>query len=358
MSKSARVSAGKSPRGKRRNEQHLIDAAGSQLFQSCIPEQWVIHPYRPDYGLDFLVELFKEVVPSPGRGRTYESLGEHLYVQLKSRRATNKKRVRIFGRYNVEKRAEILDRTDCLGTMDIIQQSLDGPLLETVERMGVGVPVLLVTADLSAQACYFICLNDYIDKILVPRFGPGATGRSRSIEIPAANRLSPEGGRDDVLRWYGKRVKLYAAFQRFIFQSGNLREEQDPRKLLALARVFASRVARYDLWDDTGTWEVLAHFGEAVRHFMSTGDATNIRLNPVSDVATKRFEQSRANANTSRVKASDVLRLWDLLATLPGNFEDICREWFLPTAMGYRAGFGSKSPANNLEGKLSILRLT
>lgn len=34
--------------------------------------------------------------------------------------------------------------------------------------MGVGVPVLLVIADVSTSKCYFVGLNDYIDKMLIP----------------------------------------------------------------------------------------------------------------------------------------------------------------------------------------------
>src|ERR1700693_4822751 len=66
-----------------------------------------------------------------------------------------------------------------------------------------------------------------------PRFGAEATARSRSIDLPITNVLTCAGGRDDVLRWYGKRAKLYAAFQRFMFQrvapSGRKIPRQYPR---------------------------------------------------------------------------------------------------------------------------------
>ena len=34
---------------------------------------------------------------------------------------------------------------------------------------------------------------------------------------------------------------------------------------------------------------------------------------------------------------SEVPDLWRKLALLPRNYEDVCREWFLPTALGFLA---------------------
>jgi hypothetical protein len=44
---------------KQRSEQHLIDQEGERLLRSKLPSHWVLREYRPDYGLDFALEIFK-----------------------------------------------------------------------------------------------------------------------------------------------------------------------------------------------------------------------------------------------------------------------------------------------------------
>lgn len=78
--------------------------------------------------------------------------------------------------------------------------------------MGIAVPVLLVIADLATQRCSFVCLNDYIDKILIPRFKNYRDKQSRTIHIPIYNEIRTDHGLV-ALRWYAKRPKLLAAFQ-------------------------------------------------------------------------------------------------------------------------------------------------
>jgi hypothetical protein len=46
-------------RAKRRAPQHLIDERGIALLKRLLPENWVVREYRPDYGLDFAVEVFE-----------------------------------------------------------------------------------------------------------------------------------------------------------------------------------------------------------------------------------------------------------------------------------------------------------
>jgi Domain of unknown function (DUF4365) len=212
---------------KRRNLQHLTDQAGSRLLESCLPPHWVLRPYRPDYGLDYSLEIFKPVQSLTSQHGTFETLGEHLFVQLKSTRSTTTRVRKLYNRYNVEKRRETLDKSDLVGVLEVTVQPLESSELATIERMGVGAPVLLILADLASQCCYFLCVNDYIDKILAPRFGVGATSRTRSLDVPTANVLTRGGKGEYALRWYGKRAKLYSAFQRFTFQNSNLEAEHD-----------------------------------------------------------------------------------------------------------------------------------
>jgi hypothetical protein len=336
-------------KAKRRNQQHLIDEAGVRLLENCLPAHWVLRPYRPDYGLDFSLEIFKRVQGVDVRAETFETLGEHLFIQLKSSKSLNSRTLKLFARNNVEKTREVLDKRDLIGTLDVVAWQLESSELVTVDRMGVGVPVLLVIADLRMQQCHFVCLNDYIDKILVPRFGREATEKSRSIDVPLANVLSRGGDGNVALRWYAKRAKLYSAFQRFVFQNSNLESEPMTETIVELAEYFAERIVHYDFWDDMEIWEILDRYGKAVRHFLATGDARRVKLEP----GTTEYERLRGDGTEFDVRAMDILRLWKLLSLLPTCYEDVCREWFLPTALGYLTGYQYSKREDSVGVKLS-----
>jgi hypothetical protein len=324
-------------KGKRRSAQHLINERGEQLFKSCLPPHWVLHDYRPDYGIDFSLETFAAVEPIIKGPDVYETLGEHLFIQLKTVEVTDAPPLLVYGRPNVEKTQEQLNREDPIGQLDTIRFSLEIEELVSVERMGVGVPVMLVIASLSDNCCYFVCLNDYIDKILIPRFDNYAKGKSRTIHVPLLNKVDNTAGATTAFRWYAKRAKLYAAFQRFGYQAAELKNVPEGEGFYSLAQHFAQRVLAYDFWHDTDNWKILGEYGDAVRNFVLTGrSGLSIR-----DPAT---EQRLAEDGELRewLRRIDVLRLWDLLALLSRNYEDVCREWYLPTGLGYMSTYSGR----------------
>ena len=108
-------------------------------------------------------------------------------MQLKTIAAPEAKPLKIFGRGNVEKESESLNRADKVTEIDTYRFQLDTPELITVERMGIGVSVLLVIADLTEQRCCFVCLNDSIDKILIPCHGDYRSNATRTIHVPIRN---------------------------------------------------------------------------------------------------------------------------------------------------------------------------
>jgi len=231
--------------GKKRSEQHLIDQDGINLLRSKLPRHWILREYRPDYGLDFTIETFKEGVAPPGKSRaTYETLGEHVFVQLKSAESPAIHQFEVFSRGNVEKAPEKLDRADKVAEIETYPFQLEMSELVTVERMGIGIPVLLIIADLERERCSFVCLNDDIDKILVPQHDDYRTAGSRTIHVPLWTEIGTEVGMIG-LRWYAKRVKLLAAFQRFTYQYSELRwhQHEDWR---GLANYFGKRIVGYD----------------------------------------------------------------------------------------------------------------
>jgi hypothetical protein len=91
---------------KKRPPAHLIDDAGIKLLKDNLAPEWVPREYKPDYGVDFDVELFD--YDSTGELVT---LGEHFFVQLKTTNAASVISRSVSPRYNVEKFPVSEDRT-------------------------------------------------------------------------------------------------------------------------------------------------------------------------------------------------------------------------------------------------------
>ncbi|OJU15986.1 MAG: hypothetical protein BGN95_11525 [Sphingomonas sp. 66-10] len=312
--------------GKKRSEQHLIDQDGIALLRSKLPRAWVLREYRPDYGLDFTIEPFKD---ASGTGATYETLGEHFFVQLKSVADPAVHKLDIYGRGNVEKAPEELNRADKVATIDSYRLQLEMSELVTIERMGIGVPVLLVIADLARQRCSFVCLNDYIDKILIPQHDDYRTTKSRTIHVPLWTELGSAAGTFG-LRWYAKRAKLLAAFQRFTYQYSELQwhEHEDWR---GLARYFGERIVQYDFWDDTEMCAPIPYHAAGLRRFLATGQPGYFKVPADIEPGVDPAEWK------AYFEKLDVFELWRSLSLLPKTYEDVWREWFLPTALGQLA---------------------
>lgn len=256
-----------------------------------------------------------------------ETLGEHLFIQLKSVSTTKAKPCKLFSRCNVERQSEQLMQDEPVGALDTIRFPLETSELVTVERMGVSVPVLLVIADVSTSKCYFVCLNDYIDKILIPKHDDYTTKGSRTIHIPCMNEIGTSFG-EVAIRWYAKRSKLYAAFQRFIYQEAELQYVSDMTEFMSMARYFASRIENYDFWDDMEMWKIIGCYRNALKNFISHG-----RPNLID------FDTKETKIDQDVLVSSDILELWRCLALLARNHEDVCREWYLPTALGYECTY-------------------
>jgi hypothetical protein len=330
---------------KKQSEQHLIDADGQKLLRERIPRHWLLREYRPDYGLDYALEVFAPPQKSKGQV-TYETLGEHIFIQLKTVQSIETKPLKLYGRFNVEKQRELLKKDDLIGVLETARFPLETSELATVERMGVGVPVLLVIADLSKSKCFFVCLNDYIDKVLIPRHKDYRATAHRTIHVPVLNEVGSAEIGQVALRWYAKRPKLYAAFQRFVFQSNELAYEWRRPEGPAMAKYFATRIEAYDFWDDTEMWGLIGHYGNAVRRFLKTGAPGIMNYDEKTILeGVAKGDQERANEILAQLRSNEIPELWRMLSVLPSNYEDVCREWFLPTGLGYAASFaGYQSP--------------
>lgn len=316
------------PAAKRRPDQHIIDEEGQRLLREKLPKPWVLREYRPDYGLDFSVEVFKTLEPKDGQRAMHETLGEHFFVQLKSIDDPEIKNLDIYSRGNVEKARERLNREEKIASIETYRFSLETTELVTIERMGIGVPVLLVIADLKLRRCCFVCANDYIDKILIPRHENYRSTEHRTVHIPVTNEIGSLRG-DVALRWYAKRAKLLAAFQRFTYQFSELQWASESN-WEELSRYFGERIAEYDFWDNTEMCAPIPYHAQGLRKFLSDGRPHYFQADNAAFSALPETQKAF-------YKKSDVFELWRSLALLPKTYEDVWREWFLPSALGHLA---------------------
>lgn len=133
-----------------------MEDESASILRRVLPSAWVIRPYRPDYGLDFALELFKYV----DQARTMaETLGEHVFVQLKSAITTTVETIRVHPRGNVAK-GRLNESTQEFLDIEVIKFQIDTNELATVERMGSGAVVLLVLVTLDLRRVFYVCLND------------------------------------------------------------------------------------------------------------------------------------------------------------------------------------------------------
>lgn len=327
-------------RAKLRTEQHVIDDEGQKLLSSRMPKTWVLREYRPDYGLDYAVEAFRPAgTDTLGKPR-YETLGEHFFIQLKSCRTTVRGKLELFGRSNVEKVRETLNRDDPVGKLETIRFAIETPELVTVQRMGSAVPVLLVVADLGTQSCHFVCLNDYIDKLLLPRHTDYTSKASRTVHIPVCNELGATEIGDVAMRWYAKRPKLYAAFIKFVYQYMELLHIHSDIEFEERAQHFARLIAAYDFWTDLEMCKIVGHYGVAVRRYLDTGTPALMKLPSDEDLARSvEGDIQQLREVKEHLRREELLQLWRGLSVLPRNYEEVWREWFLPTSLGYTTSY-------------------
>ncbi len=113
-----------------------------QITRSILPQEWVFHEYRPDYGIDFSIEPFESV-----EAGSLETLGEHLFVQLKSVATLTTQILDVTSRYNVEKRPiseKVVGGNAAVKQIEVFPFTISTNDLVTVQLMGAAATVLLL----------------------------------------------------------------------------------------------------------------------------------------------------------------------------------------------------------------------
>jgi hypothetical protein len=304
----------------------MMEEESGRLLRERLPKQWAIHGYAPDYGIDGAVEIFEF---TDDTHEYAETLGESFLFQLKSERKSDVAKVTVPHRGNVEK-APYAPSEDSIDIEVIRYQFDDTDELLTVEAMSSGAVVVLFLACLDRQRVFFLNLTDHIDKILTPESPDWRNQGSKVIYVPTLNEVGPDSPTThQLLRFYALRPKLMALFTKIHFQWAELGHglnELDGPAWHAMALHFIDLLLRFDVWSYDG-WVLLGHYQN--------------ELQKIQRLLTDRGPSIEAQAAC--------MDFWFRMDALARTFEDIAREWGLPTALGYMASYpyGAASAATS-----------
>lgn len=323
-----------------------------RIVRDLLPDHWVIRDYRPDYGIDLAIELFDFLTQEPDQAAT---LGETVFVQVKSTEAVEVRRLRVYARRNVEKGCLEEDPGRSI-EIEVAALQLATSELLTVQAIGSAIPVLLFLVELSTRRIYFLCLNDHVEKVILPEDPDYHERQTRVIHIPLGNCISADRSHSHrSVSTYAKRPKLYAAFAKFTYQAHELElavaryrvaagvevQREAARAVMDLVRHFLVVILRYDFWSRIPEWTPIPWaYAEltVLQQFISRPDADHdldglreYLLNQPGVRRDEAFVQSWDLASTQLEFYLEVLRIWGRLANLARIYEELVREWFLPT---------------------------
>lgn len=302
---------------KRRSLNQIKEERSYTILRGKLPEAWVMHEYGPDYGIDCVVELFDYIDADQ---EIAETLGELLFVQLKASASVEYTTRRTYPRGNVEKGPLKEDKSEYYD-LPVAKFVLETSELQTVRAMGPAVPVLLILVDVVREKAFFVCLNDYIDKILIPEDKESFSKNNKTIYIPVANEIERDEDLLTPLRAYGKRAKMYGAFTKFNFQKKEIdralglaafnyeMSEESVRFMLA---TFVENSLNQDIWISHDFWKPVP--------------ASHAELRQV---------KAALEAGIDSCDFPDFIRhchgVWHRMENLSNMYEELVREWFMPT---------------------------
>jgi hypothetical protein len=311
-------------RKKQRVRQHIMEDESYEVIKRYIPKNWVIREFnRPDYGIDLVIELFEEI-----NEQISETLGEFIFVQVKSAEKIERKIEKVYPVENVAKRKWKEDKSEYV-EMEVVKYSFDTDSIYTIQSLGASVSVLLFLVDLESKEVFFICLNDYIDRVILPKSPDYSKQQTYTIKIPTLNRLSDVDVSNTALEFYGKRAKLLASFSKFFYQRNELdyalmgaeNNNDKQNEFIELVAYFINQIENLDIWKSAG-WAILPQ----------TKKEIEILKNHVK----------KTDANFDEIVNLSFI-MWHRLTNLGRIYEDLCREWFLPKFISSLSSY-PKSP--------------
>lgn len=319
---------------KQRSLNQVKEDISIRVFREKLPKEWVIHSYGADYGIDCVVELFDFVNEDKNIA---ETLGENFFVQLKSSDRIEYTNRKAYGRGNVTKGSLTEDKGESVD-ISVAKFQLDMSDILTIQSMGVAIPVLLVLVDTNTEKAYFVCLNDYIDKVLIPEDSSYASKKSKTIYIPTNNEVLDQQDALVALRAYGKRSKMYGAFSLFNYQLKEILRAQGRtafhdiithEQAVEMITTFVDISLRQDIWTGHEFWKPIQ---------WCHNELLELRKKLSEGVKLEDHKQFLTYC-------SDFI--WHRLANLANMYEELVREWFMPTYLAMLTSYPSQQDENS-----------
>lgn len=318
---------------KRRSAQQMMEEESLTLVRNQLPKEWVMHQYAPDYGIDFVVETFEFIDEEE---QIAETLGEFFFVQMKSVDTAHRQNITVYQRHNVEK--SILEDKSNAANIQVIAFPIDVNELYTIQNIGTTVPTVLFLAELSSGNIYFVCLTDYIEKILVPRNKIEENSSTVTLYIPIDNIITDKSV-VQYLSFLARRSKLYGAFNKFSYQSSELQYADEPETLV---KHFLSIIKGYDFWTAKTQWPMISECYKellSIDCFYSLNDSERKKWLFQNEFSKSCYELLAGDEQLATEKQKIdhiffkeyVLKFWSNLCTMSSIYEEFCKEWFLPT---------------------------
>lgn len=338
-----KTAAKKQARPKERNSTHLQGEAGEKLVEQSLPYWWVVRKMTPDYALDLHVEVFSE--PDFANDLNARALGEHFYIQVKAAATLPINRRVVQERHNVANAPLAPNAGSDKFAIDVVDFVMDTNSLVTIESMGSAVPVLLCLVDVSLGRVYYVCLNDYIAKVLVPENPKYRDQGTVKVYIPAWNVLDQKDPSFGFIKMLARRSKFYSLFSTFAYQYAEVDSAmsrldvfmqdrqtelvQVPSEIIDMVAFFIESNLRLDLWgsEPVGRWNQLQEVFDRAAALAAKLDY--FRAPRTAEEVIVQFI----------IEAREVFRLGELNGRM---YEEVAREARLPTY--FASAFLDSSP--------------
>lgn len=310
---------------KRRSIQQIMEEKSLEILRRNIPEEWVIHDYRPDYGIDLVIEIFEYI---DSKRKVAETLGEQIFVQVKAVEKAKLTKFKVFSRKNVEKYP--LNLRKSFREIDVVKFTIDTSLLLTIQSMGSAIPVILFVVDLETEEIYYLCLSDYIDKFLYHEDPKYYEKEKKVIYIPVKNKFSNIKNLLEPLKFYSKRTKFYSAFMKFNYQYEEIQYESS----LEMIKHFIRLIKGLDIWRFSNFQIFKEYYDKIIILEQILYENDLIKKIELIKKTTK-INEEEYYSNKREVEEIIinfiVKPLWRNLNNLSNMHEECWRELFLPT---------------------------
>jgi hypothetical protein len=307
-----------------------METDSEALVKSLLPRQWVTRKFSPDYGIDLIIEVFEYVDKEK---EVCETLGEFLFVQLKSVKKVKIAKEKVYAVYNVAKVGTWIEDPKESIEIEVIKFVIDCDTLKSVKTTGNSICNLLFLADLDTSKVYFICLNDLIEKLIIPKSPSSFDKKNITISIPVKNVLNDKRIALPALNFYSKRAKLLSAFSTFSYQRNELINFFQVKD--APISSYRDELQRKITINEKGAVDLITHFIASIEDF-DIWRGTNI-WPPILEEYNRMLKLKNYLRHATDVKALDInytrneaLMIWHRLNNLNNMYQEICREWFLP----------------------------